>query len=482
MNKNIFPFILLLTLTVISSCEKGDSLDDEAAQNTAVNDWILKNMEIYYFWNDKIPAKTNKNLSPEPYFESLLNKPEDRFSWIQENFIELMEQLSGIQREAGYDFTLFQQENTTNVFGIINYVKPNSPASQTGLRRGDIFLTVNGKQLTISNYGTLLSNALSSTHTLGILDIEQETINEVSLSVVRYEENPILLDTIYEIRNTKIGYLMYNFFADDKGDNSLAYAKELNTVFGTFKTAGINELILDLRYNSGGALTTSLFLANMIANRKSSELFAIIQYNSILSDLFKQREGDDYNKLYFTDNLESYDETGKVIESVPINKLTGLKRLYVFSSYKTASASELLINGLKPYMEVVLLGYVTYGKNVGSTTIYEEDPQKQKNNTWGIQPIIAKIANANNFSDYGNGFTPDVEVNEYSVLPLSPLGDTNEIMLHAALVHIGVETQQAASLRSSTLHRPVGSSMDRTPARNNLYIPPKMLQHKNNIQ
>jgi C-terminal processing protease CtpA/Prc len=301
--------------------------------------------------------------------------------------------------------------------------------------------------------------------------MEKETIHEVSLSVVRYEENPILLDTIYDIRNTKIGYLMYNFFADDNGDNSLAYAKELNTVFGTFKTAGINELIVDLRYNGGGALTTSLFLANMIANRKPSELFGIIQYNSILSGWFKQEDGDDYNKIYFTDNLESYDANGKVNERIALNKLTGLNRLYVLTSQGTASASEMLINGLKPYMNVVLLGDVTYGKNVASMTIYEEDPVKQKSNTWGMQPIIAQMANANNYSDYGNGFTPDVEVDEYEALPLFPLGDTNEILLHAALVHIGVETQQTAALRSSTVRRPIiSSSRDRTPARNSLQI------------
>ncbi|GHT75620.1 hypothetical protein AGMMS50262_11450 [Bacteroidia bacterium] len=191
--------IVLGSLTIFSSCEEQESISEKIRRNQNVNDWILENMEMWYLWNDKLPVKTNKNLEPEKYFESLLYKEGDRFSWIQENFTELLESLSGVQLEAGYDFSLGLLDDNSLV-GLINYVKPNSPASQAGLKRGDFFLTINGVQLPKNNDETLrnLLNALSANHTLGI--ITQNTIREVSLSVVKYEENPILLDTVYEIR------------------------------------------------------------------------------------------------------------------------------------------------------------------------------------------------------------------------------------------------------------------------------------------
>ncbi|GHT79560.1 hypothetical protein AGMMS50262_23410 [Bacteroidia bacterium] len=252
----------------------------------------------------------------------------------------------------------------------------------------------------------------------------------------------------------------------------------MNQVFGKFQEKGINELILDLRYNSGGAITTSIALSSMIANQTSSDLFGKEEFNALIDSYFREAEGANYNKLFFQDRIEKYDMDGTVLERVAINKLTGLNRIHVLTSNRTASASELVINGLQPYMNVVLIGTTTYGKNVGSVTLYEEDPQKQKNNTWGIQPIVVKFTNATHSSDYGNGFVPDVEAGEYQELPLFlPLGDTEEVMLRTALIHIGVRaerSQQNNNLRAektaTVSFRPVISTIDLTPARRNVFL------------
>jgi C-terminal processing protease CtpA/Prc len=124
-------------------------------------------------------------------------------------------------------------------------------------------------------------------------------------------------------------------------------------------------------------------------------------------------------------------------------------------------------------MKIILIGDVTYGKNVGSVTLYEDDPEKQKSNTWGIQPIVVKLANANNQSDYGKGFIPDVKVSEYDVLPLLPLGDTNEIMLQTALVRMGVlpaNNMRSTGKEEKQQFNPVSSSIDRTPVRRNAVL------------
>ncbi|MDR1666446.1 MAG: hypothetical protein LBS03_01945 [Bacteroidales bacterium] len=453
------------------SCNK-DS--DNGNNNQAVNDWILDNMSLYYLWEKHLPARTDKSLSPDAYFESLLYK-DDRFSWIQDNYIELINLLAGVVKEAGYDYGLRRMSNSeTDVIGYITYVKPGSPAQQAGLQRGDLFRTVNGQQLTIHNYGTL-TDEMGANHTLRLIKQDGESI-EKTLTVVEYKENPILLDTIYTREDKKIGYLVYNFFASDNNDGTMRYDKQLNEVFGRFIEEGVNELILDLRYNSGGSLLSSITLAGMISNCTSQDLFSIEQFNDIWSPYLREAyieeygkaHADDYNKDYFMDSI-TRKNNGKKVEEVPIRHL-GVERLYVLTSYRTASASELLINALNPYLNnnIILIGDVTVGKNVGSLTFYEENAVKQQTNKWGMQPIVVKIANKDGYSDYGQGFTPDVEVDELAEGSLKPLGDTEELMLKTALDHIAGAI--IPTRKSLERWKNIGSSADRVKARGNIII------------
>ena len=456
---NNYFFVFLWMILIISGCRK-DSSDDQYQE---VNDWILDNMETYYLWNTQIPRRTNKSLYPENYFESLLYKNEDRFSWIQEDFIELMNSLSGVNTEAGYDFNLYRlSETSSDVIGCITYIKPGTPAEAANLKRGDCFLKINNTQLTVENYLSLLDK-MTEPHTLGKANFSGNTITgttNVSLSVIEYKENPILLDTVYHIQDKKIGYFVYNFFARDYETLGITYEKELNDLFGTFEGEGIDELIVDLRYNSGGTVITAIALASMISNRSETDVFGYEEYNSILDSHYSKTYGKDYNISYFFDYIEKYDKNDKVVEQVPVNKLSGLNRVYLIVSNRSASASELDINGLRPYMgnnNVILTGETTRGKNVGSFTIYETDPVKQRNNTWGMQPIVLKLSNSEHFSDYASGFKPDVEMQESEEIPL---GDTNELLLSATLSKIFGETFiKRETVRKK--HEFVGSSIDR---------------------
>ena len=296
-------------------------------------------------------------------------------------------------------------------------------------------------------------------------------IQPISFSVTQYEENPVFLDSIYEIGGKKIAYLIYNFFALDRGDGSYAYLKELNDIFGRFKEVNPDELVLDLRYNTGGVVTAAVSLSSMISGRNSSDLFSISKYNSIVDKEFKKIYGDDYNKTFFDDFLIIRNEEDKIIDqSIPINKLSGLKRLYVLTSQSTASASELVINGLRPYMNVVLVGKTTRGKNTGMWFIYEDDPVKQKDNRWGLLPIVVKTYNSKNEGDFTNGIKADMEVNEYSA-DLFQLGDTRELLLGAALIDIGV--RNASGLRRAEERfsdKPLISTGDLMQARGNLIV------------
>jgi hypothetical protein len=467
--------IAILLIAFTTSCYKKSLNGSEPeVPNQEVNDWILKNMKTYYLWNTRIPSKTDNTLSPDKYFESLLYKTEDRFSWIQEDYVELLNSLSGVSTEAGYDFNLYYLDDTqTNLIGLITYIKPGTPAEKAGLKRGDLFPEINGTQMTLDNYSSLIGQ-ISKPHTLGISIISEGQITantkDVSLQVIEnYAENPVLLDTIYNISGKNIGYFVYNFFARDNGDGSLAYEKELNEIFAKFKSGNIDELIVDLRYNGGGAVSTTLTLASMISGRKTSDVFCIYEYNSILHEEFFKAYGANYNKFYFPNTINS----GQTVET--INSLTELSTVYFIVTGNSASASELLINGLKPYMDVVLVGETTYGKNVGSITIYEEDTEKQKTNKWGMQPIVVKMSNANQFSDFGNGFTPDKEASELDGgIVIKQLGDTDEVLLSATLnLMLGTETKSVMTKHIGNKAVFVGSAMDRTPARRNMYISPK---------
>jgi len=438
-----------------------------------VNDWILDNMKLVYLWNTHIPSKTNKTQKPDVYFESLKYK-DDRYSFIHDNFMELIGSLTGINIEAGYEFDLASIKNSSDIFGYITYIKPGTPAESAGLKRGDFFLEINNTQMTVSNYRTLLQE-MSKPHTLRLAKIEENKIyptNNVSIpAVIPYKENPILLDTIYNIKDKKIGYFVYNFFARDSEDLGIAYEKELNNLFGNFISKGIDELIVDLRYNMGGTVISALALASMISNRSSTDIFGYEEYNSILNLYFASMYGADHNIMYFLDHIERINKNDIIVEQVPINKLSELNRVYIIVSGQSASASELLINGLRPYMgndNVVLIGETTVGKNVGSTIIYEDDPVKQKKNTWGMLPIIVKLSNSQHFSDYANGFKPNVEIHEFE-LEMKPLGDTDELLLSTTLdIIFGTYTPQSKNVRTRV--EIINSSRDRIPARQNMYI------------
>ena len=236
-----------------------------------------------------------------------------------------------------------------------------------------------------------------------------------------------------ETEGSRVGYLMYNSFRFNFHD-------DLNQRFGDFKTAGIDDLVIDLRYNGGGALITSALLASLISGVSSEEIFAELIHGS-------KRESRN-STFDFLDSVPVYDDEGNFRRTDNINSL-GMNRLYVLTSRNSASASEALINGLLPFgVEVFVIGEVTAGKDEGSITVYdapevnysprneEERSKINPNHMRAMQPIIFKIFNKER-GDYPDGFFPDVEMREFDFLQNLPeLGDPNEPLLSVALSHI----------------------------------------------
>jgi carboxyl-terminal processing protease len=428
-----FTLLALIALISFASCE---DMDDVAAPpEQEINDFVWKGMNLYYLWQADVPnladakfanqADLNAFLKgyskPEDLFAALrVDKSIDRFSWIVSDYLLLEGVLQGNTKNDGVDYGLYRKAtNSEEIFGWVRYIIPNSDASTKDIKRGAIFYAVNGTPLTISNYQSLLNSTESYTLNLADYDSGKITPNGKSVALTKTDlaENPILVNTVIENGTHKIGYLMYNgFFAN--------YDIKLNEAFGTLKTQGITDLVLDLRYNSGGSVQTATRLASMITGQFTDKVFSKQQWNAKINAYFQSEDPDALVDLFTN-----------TIGDTPINSLN-LKKIYILTSKSTASASELVINGLKPYIEVVQIGDITTGKNVGSITVYDSPTfgkaNRNPNHRYAMQPLVLKIVNANDFGDYLNGLNPTVALKE-NLADLGVLGNSSEPLLSTAI-------------------------------------------------
>lgn len=455
-----------IIIRVNDATTSGNAIIEHVSSYQYVNNWIFDEMDFWYYWRDKIPNNPDYTLRPNLFFYSLLNQydeknnPEgDRFSWIREDYLDLMASLGGINsQEIGFEYILaYSNEKRSEIFAFVIYTKRGSDAEVKGIKRGQAITAIDGIKITDSNYNSLFTGVDSKTLSISEFSYNDNTGKyeltpsaDIKVNMEsNFAENPILLDSVYTIDDKKVGYLMYNFFARDKGDGSYQYDKELMNTLNDIKTKGATEMVLDLRYNGGGAVSTAIALASALVKERSTEdIMIIAEYNKLISDELKKEDGADYNKDFFIDKIMN---GRKFVVNVPN---LNLPRLYILVSRASASASELIINGLRPYMDVTLIGEKTYGKNVGSVSIYRE---KDRKNKWGMQPIVVKYYNSQNESNYTNGFAPDIEIDEFTALNnrLVELGDIEEPLLQAALAQIlGYSSKARRAIPNQMLSKP----------------------------
>lgn len=437
--RTVFKFTLLLFIATLTlhSCQDNDDIAPPASLE--IQDFIWKGMNLYYRWQADVPNLADDRFAdqtalntflrdypvPEDLFDALRVSPSiDRFSWIVSDYLELEGTLQGTTKNNGVDFGLsYKPGSTTEIFGYVRYIIANSDASTKNIKRGDFFTAVNGTQLTISNYESLLFGSNES-YTLNLAEFNGTTIvsngKTVALTKTVLSENPILINKVITSGAHKIGYLMYNgFYAN--------YDLQLNEAFAALKSQGVTDLVLDLRYNSGGSVQSATRLASMITGQFTGKVFAKQQWNAKINAYF-EAENPAALFNYFTDK----------IESTAINSLN-LTKVYILTSASSASASELVINGLEPHINVVQIGDVTVGKNVGSVTLYDSpsfgSENRNPNHRYAMQPIVLNIVNSVGFGDYYSGLKPDFSVKE-TLSTLGVLGDSAEPLLSTAIAKI----------------------------------------------
>lgn len=450
-----------------------EDLDDNPISIQQLNNFVWRGLNHYYLYKDDVPDLDNNRFSdgqfeaylnsfstPESLFEHLIYQPDliDRFSWITSDYIALEAFLDGRTQNNGMDFGLVQRPTgNSEIFGYVGYVLPNTSAANQGLQRGDIFYAVNGIPLNEDNYQSLLSGN-SYTINLGTYnnngtpepDDDIITPNNESITLTKgpYTENPIFLKDVFSVAGRNVGYLVYNGFTRD-------FDSQLNDTFGYFLNNNVQDLVLDLRYNPGGSVNTAILLGSMIAGR-NGEIFNTEEWNSDIQATLSPEST--INRFTNNDN------------GTPLNILN-LNRVYILTTKRSASASELVINCLKPYLNVIQIGTQTTGKYQASITVYDSPDFRRIGanpaHYYAMQPLVLKSLNATGVTDYFNGLTPDILVSE-NYANMGVLGDTNELLLSIALQHI--EDNSRISNQSFEPLKIIGSKSNFTPLRDNMYV------------
>lgn len=436
--KKICCLFLLTGFLGFISCASDDSSDTPVGgKQSDINQFIWRGLNTYYYWQDEIDdladdiLNTNRyndlinHNTPEDLFKHLLS-PKDGdgrhpYSVIKSDYTELENLFNGVLHSVGFQYFLIG-----NSALLVAYVTEGSESKTKGLKRGDIITKVNDTPITRGNVRSLLSQSTLTLELSKAVMGRLTPIRTITVHTSQKQKNPIVLSKVFTQGSKKIGYLVYTDFFREYND-------ELNEVFDNFKSQEVNELILDLRYNGGGSVETSTYLASMITGQFNDKTYAELRYNSKL-----------HQSIYFKfrDRMNIYElENDRPVRTENINHLN-LKRLVVIGTGNTASSSELIINGLRGQDDftVTLIGQQTHGKNVASVTLYDSPDFGKENvnpdHRYAMQPIVAKSYNAKGESDYSNGFSPNIDAeditraNLYNILQL---GNPEEPMLKKAL-------------------------------------------------
>ncbi|WP_269241332.1 S41 family peptidase [Flavobacterium limnophilum] len=449
----------LLVAFVFTSCSKdSDSNEITTAKPDEINNFVWKAMNSWYYWQPNVADLSDSKIAsattyanfingktPDALFYSLLYQrgTVDRFSWIENsNEVVYASKIAEVEKSGGFSYGIYPKDvSSINMVALINYIVPGSPAALAGLKRGDVITKINGSQLTLSNYGQLDNSQITVTLASSVQFtssslVTTDKVATVTLTKADIDENPVAYYEKKVYGGKNIGYLVYNGFKSDYND-------ELNAAFAKMQSDGINELVLDLRYNGGGSLETAVALAQMINGSFTNKPYAYLDFNDKHNDEDGYENFSDKVRIF---NLVDNEPTFQREESV--NSLA-LTKIYALVSFQTASASELTIQCLKKYINVTTIGEETTGKFVGSNTLYDSPvydytsyANRSTKHKWQLQPITFSYYNKDKDANPTN-IAPDYEINPYSVfLNLVEFGNVKDPCLKKALELITGQTMR----------------------------------------
>lgn len=400
MHKLLTGFCMCLLVLLVSGCGGGGTAT--GAQSTSIcsvtnqNQQIFAIMQSWYYWNQYLPS----NVDPAAYSDTtsflnaLLYKPLDRFSFITSQAAN--QAFYGAGQYVGMGFS--EEIVNGNQLQLTN-VYPGSPAAGAGFVRGGYILSVGGTPVATLIANNQLDTALGADNVGVQVTLEYQSpagaTQTVTLTKTVVTQPNVSLVQSFSAGGRKVGYFFFQNFITPSTD-------ELQQAFAQLQADGDNELIIDERYNGGGLLSVAQFLGSLVVgNNDSGQTFATLNYNSLHTD------------------------QNQTLTFQTVSNALNLNRVVIITTNATASASELLINALKPYVDVVTIGSTTFGKPVGengfdfcSSVLY---------------PMTFNMLNAAGEGNYFSGFAPTCP----AVDDLNhPLGDASEASLAEALYYI----------------------------------------------
>ncbi len=426
---NNSKWIFGLVIFLFWSCREKDEIIPDS-QSDKVRGAIVESMEEWYYWNEQLPTPINTAdySSNEELLAAILFKPLDRFSYLttQEAFNKAF-----VGTNAGHGFG-FAFDATERLY--LTFVYDEAPAGKDGWQRGWEITGINGKA--ISQYKTSSGGydfqlgssdpGISNSFTFKLPDGTTTTRSNVK---AEYQSNSVLHKEVIDIAGKKIGYWVYQSFKATAGQ-SPTKSLEVDESMAFFEDAGIDELIIDLRYNGGGSVAVAEQINNnLIQASNTNKLMYTNKLNSLKTDLQKS---------------VNYKKAGSL----------NLDKLIFITSRGSASASELVINSLDPYFDIILVGDKTFGKPVGSFPLSGYNKTLKDNNV-ELVPITFATANSEGKAEYFDGFPADFAVGDS---PQFNWGDQGDLRLAAALLFL--ENGSVSGRLLNTFYRPKWEMID----------------------
>ncbi len=432
MKIQVYKILIAFEILLIFSCKNENLLNGDTVFNTNgtpkrkvvgdIRDSVYYYSQTLYLWYKNLPNSTTFNplkyanadeviAGVRTYSEKGLDgNNRDRWSFVM-NKSDWNAIASGNSKNHGLYFRF-----TGDGSLYVRQVFSKSAAGLEGIQRGWKVININGiTPVNNDSFISQFSTALGLNSVQFLFEKPDGTQKQVTLQAIDYQTNTLQEPKVFESGDKKIGYFCLTDFL---GDNT---SSNLNQVFTDFKAKSVNNLIVDLRYNGGGYVSLAQELANLIApSSTAGKVMFTYEYNY---------------------KFANYSQTTKF---APSNKLE-INKIVFITTKNSASASELLINSLKPHMDVKIVGSASHGKPVGFPVI----PVM----TYVVAPVAFKTVNSLGAGDYYDGFKPDFpEADDLT----KNFGDPTEKCLKTALDYIKTGIVTTNSNKNGRINAEIG--------------------------